>query len=260
MRANPGQIGNRNLIYPGQRLIIPNGKQTEVVQPSDSKQTNSKPDIPQTPTKIETPKQQTSVKTSPKVEQSVNTNQSDNVNSNYKAINLDEFLNRNKGSNALAAVVIGNAEGNRTPKGGFTESYKGHTDPGDKKHNLGSFSYNPRGSGQVAKTPEEADRIYLGVLASRRAGYEKAVRAAGLDPNNSLLASTYFDASNQSPRAGEKMLLQLDYVKKNGVTPETMKEWRFRGYVNHETGQRWAYQGKDGKTQLAGGGFNTVFK
>jgi LysM repeat protein len=260
MRANPKQIGNRNLIYPGQKLLIPIGEQTGVKQSSHSKQPTIEPNVPQMPTKTETPKQQTPVKTSPKVEQPVNSGQANNVNSSYKAINLDDFLDKNKGSNALAAIVIGNAEGNRTPKGGYTESYKGHTDPGDKKHNLGSFSYNPRGSGQVAKTPEEADRIYLGVLASRRAGYEKAVKAAGLDPDNSLLASTYFDAANQSPRAGEKMLAQLDYVKKNGITPETMKEWRFRGYVNHETGQRWAYQGKDGKTQLAGGGFNTVFK
>lgn len=56
------------------------------------------------------------------------------------------------------------------------------------------------------------------------------------------------------------MLAQLDYVKQSGITPETMKEWRFRGYVNHDTGQRWTYQGRDGKIQSAGGGFNTVFK
>lgn len=264
LQANPGQIANRNLIYPGQKLHIPvHAKETPTAKmPTTKKTPTAETKTPTTPTDTKTPttKPQIPVETSPTVEPPLKTEQTGNTNTNYKPINLDDFLDKNKGSNALAAIVIGNAEGNRTPKGGYTKSYKGHTDPGDKKHNLGSFSYNPRGSGQVAKTPEEADKIYLGVLASRRTGYEKAVRSAGLDPNNSLLASTYFDASNQSPRAGEKMLAQLDYIKKNGITPETMKEWRFRGYVNHETGQRWAYQGKDGKTQRAGGGFNTVFK
>lgn len=166
-------------------------------------------------------------------------------NSAYKPVNLDSFLDPKKGSNAVAAIVVGNAEGNRTPTGGFTKNYNKHTDPGDKKTNLGSFSYNPRGSGKVAKTPQEADRIYLGELKNRKNNYEKKVKAAGIDPNNSLLASTYFDAATQAPRAANKMLNQIDYVKKNGITTDTMKEWRVRGYVDVNTGQRWTYPVKD---------------
>lgn len=245
LRANPGKINNQNLIYPGQKLRLPQGAETQTPVKTPKK---TAPQTKQT----ETTKTETNAP--------VQTNPQTVANGEYKPINLDEFLDSRKGSNALAAIIIGNAEGNRTPNGGFTRNYYGHTDPGDKKPNLGSFSYNPRGGGKVANSPQEADEIYLGVLASRRAGYEKAVRAAGLDPNNALLASTYFDAANQSPRAGNKMLAQLDYIKQNGVTPETMKEWRFRGYVNVETGQRWAYPGKNGKTDYAGSGFNNVFK
>jgi hypothetical protein len=178
----------------------------------------------------------------------------------YKSVSLDKFLDPKKASNAPAAVVIGNAEGNRTPKGGTTPNYKTHTDPGDKKRNMGSFSYNPRGSGKVAKTPQKADTIYLKELNKLKTNYKNKVTAAGLDPYNSLLASTYFDAATQSPRAANKMLNQIDHIKKNGITPDTMKQWRFRGYVDMTTGQRWGYSTTDKtgktKTTYAGSGFD----
>jgi len=60
------------------------------------------------------------------------------------------------GSSSLASLIIGNCEGTRTPLGGFTDAYYGHTDPGNAKHNLGSFSY----QGISAKNPATADVVW----------------------------------------------------------------------------------------------------
>lgn len=57
----------------------------------------------------------------------------------YRNVDLTAF--RQGGSNSESAIVVGTSEGNRTPNGGFTASYGGHTDPGNAKHNRGSFSY-----------------------------------------------------------------------------------------------------------------------
>ncbi|MBA2726619.1 MAG: LysM peptidoglycan-binding domain-containing protein [Parachlamydiaceae bacterium] len=68
MRANPGQIGNRNLIYPGQKLIItdkggiitPREKKAPQAdkpkQPVSSKSTESTPPNTENNPKIEQPK------------------------------------------------------------------------------------------------------------------------------------------------------------------------------------------------------------
>ena len=56
------------------------------------------------------------------------------------------------GSNSLVARAVGNAEGTRTPDGGYTAAYYGHVDPGNHKWNLGSFSYQ-----HGAKSPADAD-------------------------------------------------------------------------------------------------------
>lgn len=61
---------------------------------------------------------------------------------------------------------------------------------------------------------------------------------AGLDPDNALLATVYLDMFNQSPTSA-KLLLKpenLRYLKENGISIETMKGWRYRGFINHETG------------------------
>lgn len=71
--------------------------------------------------------------------------------------------------------------------------------------------------------------------------YVDAMKKAGLDPSNALLASVYFDAFNQSERAAAKMLApeNLNYIKGKELSIETMKEWRVGGFINLQTGQRW---------------------
>jgi len=97
----------------------------------------------------------------------------------------------------LAAVVIGQAEGNINEFGKPTKNYFGHKDPGDGKWNLGAFSYAPRGANApVAHLPQEADEIHLRTLKGGVEEYTNALQSAGLDSENIWLQSTYFDVLN----------------------------------------------------------------
>lgn len=174
-------------------------------------------------------------------------------------IDLDDFLSPEKGSNAGFAVLIGNAEGNRMANGGFVKpNYYGHKDPGDGLWNIGSFSRaNARfPNSPPARSPEEADKMHLQHMQGAKAKYVDAMNKAGLDPNNALLASVYFDAFNQSERAAAKMLApeNLNYLKGKELSIETMKEWRVGGFVNLQTGQRW----KNASGSPVGGGLAKI--
>ncbi len=245
MRANPKQIGNRNLIYPGQKLIIPTGVNqsapTDRKTPPIDKPTQPVPHKPigTTPPQVEN---------KPKIEQPNVNNQQPKVvttgNLKIAQINLDDFLSPEKGSSAGFAILIGNAEGNRTAEGGFVKpNYYGHPDPGDGLWNMGSFS---RANARFpnlppARSPEEADKMHLQHIQQAKANYVNAMKKVGLDPNNALIASVYFDAFNQSERAAGKMLSpeNLGYLKGKELSIETMKEWRVGGFINLQTGQRW---------------------
>ncbi len=117
------------------------------------------------------------------------------------------------------------------------KTINGHKDPGDGLWNIGSFSRaNARfPKSPPARSPQEADQMHLKTLQSDTEKFTSALQKAGLDPENVWLQSTYFDALNQAGGdIANKMLepKQLESVKKNGITPETMKEWRMQGYIN----------------------------
>lgn len=261
MRANPGQIGNRNLIYPGQKLIVPVKDNAGITLNTNQQPTANKTKSPASSKPVETT--QPKVENKPKIEQpSVNTQSSKTVtagNLKVAQINLDDFLSPEKGSNAGFAVLIGNAEGNRTTDGGFVKpNYYGHKDPGDGLWNIGSFS---RANARFpnlppARSPEEADKMHLQHMQQAKTNYVNAMKKAGLDPNNALLASVYFDAFNQSERAAGKMLApeNLEYIKGRELSVETMKEWRVGGFINLQTGQRW----KNGDGSPVGGGLAKI--
>src|SRR5262245_32918291 len=78
------------------------------------------------------------------------------------------------GTNSRAAAIVGYSEGNRTLNGGFRASFGGHTDPGNRAHNRGSYSY----QGPGARTRQQADAIWGGVLQGRTAAYQAAARRA----------------------------------------------------------------------------------
>ncbi|HEX5706221.1 MAG TPA: LysM peptidoglycan-binding domain-containing protein [Pyrinomonadaceae bacterium] len=228
-RANL-QVANPNLIYPGQTLRVPARTTTTPTTPTTTPTT--RPDNV-TRTEETPPPQQT--------ERGAN---------GFARIDLDEFLRVASGSDAMAAIIIGNAEGTRTPDGGLRRAYYGHSDPGNARHNMGSFSY----QNSRVRTPQEADRLQLTDLRTNIETYRRAATDAGLDPNDALLASAYFDALNQSPGAARRFLNQLDYLRENGITQATVTELRVRGFVNPETGERW----RDSRGNPVGGGFANI--
>ncbi|MBZ4412041.1 LysM peptidoglycan-binding domain-containing protein [Myxococcus sp. MISCRS1] len=137
------------------------------------------------------------------------------------------------GSNSEAAIIVGTSEGNRRPDGSTTSSYGGHTDPGNAKHNRGSFSY----QGGGARSPEHADQIWNRELTNATPAYERAARAAGLDPNNALLASTFFDLHTQSPRAAQNFInREMPRLAQDprGVTRDSLIDARVNAYRNDQ--------------------------
>jgi hypothetical protein len=74
-------------------------------------------------------------------------------------------LDRIKDANDPMFVAIGMSEGNRIKGGGFTTSYHGHRDPGDRKWNKGTISAAPRGNGVTADmSAEQVDEFYIAKL------------------------------------------------------------------------------------------------
>ena len=99
------------------------------------------------------------------------------------------------GSNSLVARAVGNAEGTRTPDGGYTAAYYGHVDPGNHKWNLGSFSYQ-----HGAKSPADADtkqlkRLYKQALDLRQQASQHQVTLSLAEELNGI------DLANQAPLA-----------------------------------------------------------
>jgi murein DD-endopeptidase MepM/ murein hydrolase activator NlpD len=228
MKANP-EIRNANQIYPGQVVRIAGTEARSAPKPAPRVQT------PQAPV-AKAPDAQAPV--APKGPVGPTTS---------GQINLKEFFDPSKGSKSPAAIVIGNAEGNRTPTGGITKGYAGHIDPGNGKGNRGSFSYQ-NGKGL---TPEQADRAQLTKLSKLIPSYEAAAKKAGLDPNNATLATAYFDLYNQSPTAAGRFLNQIEYLKTAGISNQSVTELRFRSFINPSTGQRWTPGTASGFQEIA---------
>ncbi len=206
--ANP-QIANPNRIYPGDNISIPAATaQRPQARPAANAPDGAAPVAPQT--------RQNGAPAS-------------------GTINLGSFLDASRGSQAQAAIIIGNAEGTRTPTGGTTRAYGGHIDPGNSVANRGSFSLQNAGS----RTPVQADQFQLGRLAAQRPAYEAAARRAGLDPNNATLATAYFDLFNQSQTAAGRFLNQMGRLSQTGISQQSVTQLRVDSFINPTTGRRY---------------------
>jgi hypothetical protein len=151
----------------------------------------------------------------------------------------------------LMAELMGAPEGNRRADGSVTSSYAGHKDPATGKRNVGSYSLH--GDRAKGLTPAQADQRQFEHLTKQREAYEAAARKAGLDPNNPLLAATFFDVFNQSETSGRQFLEQLPYLRETGVTEESLNELRFRTFVDVNSDRRWPIRGG-----LAGSGLANI--
>ena len=127
--------------------------------------------------------------------------------------------------NSPIGRIVGLAEGNRTADGGLTPNYNGHTDPGNGAWNMGNYSVN--GAYYKASSPQDADTQYHGILQAEANRVGPVFQAAGLDPGNALLMTSYLDIWNQSPiMAQEGFMATLPYLAKNGVSPDTLLQAR----------------------------------
>lgn len=141
------------------------------------------------------------------------------------------------GANSLIARAVGHSEGNRTPEGGFTSSYNGHTDPGNGAFNIGSFSYQVKQGG--ASTPAQADELWLNRLRSQMSRYEAAAKAAGLDPADSRLLANFCDLYTQAPEAAVGkggFLDRFKEIQQKGGGYDAILQVRVDSYRNPRTG------------------------
>jgi hypothetical protein len=133
---------------------------------------------------------------------------------------------------APGVIAIGMAEGTRTVDGGKTGAYWGHTDPGNGKHNLGSFSYQ-----HGAASPEHADALQL----QRMYPYIVAMQAFAIDHGMSLSALELvagIDLATQAPLAAQNYLANLKEAKAQGFAGmEAIFEARSYSYINPYNGQ-----------------------
>ncbi|PZV08503.1 MAG: hypothetical protein DCF32_04670 [Leptolyngbya sp.] len=139
-------------------------------------------------------------------------------------------------SDSLVARAVGSAEGTRTPNGAINPAYFGHTDPGNRVWNMGTFSYQ-----HGAQTPEEADQKQLARLQNQGDVLRQRALKHGL---NLTLEETLngLDLANQSPLAAigrVGYIERLAEAKANGYEgSEAILVARTRSYINPNTG-RW---------------------
>ncbi len=139
-------------------------------------------------------------------------------------------------SDSLLARAVGSAEGTRTPDGAINSAYFGHTDPGNRVWNMGTFSYQ-----HGAKTPEEADQKQLARLQNQGDLLRQRALQNGL---NLTLEETLngLDLANQSPLAAigrVGYIERLAEAKASGLEgSEAILVARTRSYINPNTG-RW---------------------
>lgn len=139
-------------------------------------------------------------------------------------------------SDSLVAWAVGSAEGTRTPNGAINPAYFGHTDPGNRVWNMGTFSYQ-----HGASTPAEADQKQLARLKNQGDVLRRRALKHGL---NLTLEETLngLDLANQSPLASigrVGYIERLVEAKANGHEgAEAIVVARTRSYINPNTG-RW---------------------
>ncbi|MEM9907601.1 MAG: hypothetical protein AAF921_21540, partial [Cyanobacteria bacterium P01_D01_bin.44] len=99
------------------------------------------------------------------------------------------------GSNSLVAIAVGNAEGTRTPTGGYTSAYYGHVDPGNGIWNLGSFSYQHGADSPQAADIKQLRRLKAQATELRRQARGRRIKMSVEAEINGI------DLANQAPLA-----------------------------------------------------------
>jgi hypothetical protein len=139
------------------------------------------------------------------------------------------------GVDSLVAISVGNAEGTRTPDGGYTSAYNGHTDPGNRAWNLGTFSYQHGASSPEAADAKQLQRLQRQAQELRQQAKAHQITLTLLEELNGI------DLANQAPTTA----LDRGYIKwLNRAKQTSMGEaerivWaRTRSFIHPDTG-RW---------------------
>ena len=127
-------------------------------------------------------------------------------------------------------LAIGIAEGTRTPDGGYTRNYYGHSDPGNGARNVGTVSSQQYGS------PDVADRVWAGRLSALATRMTPVLFQMGLKPGTVAFNRLMFnrlDLEVQSPAAAADLFRNLtgDY------SIEGIAKARADSFINPATGQ-----------------------
>jgi hypothetical protein len=131
-------------------------------------------------------------------------------------------------------VAIGINEGTRTPSGGYTSAYYGHTDPGNGKHNVGTVS------GQQGGTPQSTDRRWMGTLTQRQLQMAPVLQQLGLQPGSVAFNRVMFnvlDLTVQAPAAVPDFIRMLPRVVASGASIEAIAKARTDSFINPATGR-----------------------
>ena len=133
-------------------------------------------------------------------------------------------------------VAIGIAEGTRTPSGGNTKAYYGHTDPGDGNWNRGTVS-----GGRNGGSPQQVDRQWMATLTSVAATMAPVLQRLGLRPDSQGWNRVMFnilDLQVQStPAAVRDFVGKLPQVMNQGLTIEAIAKARADSFFNPQTGR-----------------------
>jgi hypothetical protein len=133
-------------------------------------------------------------------------------------------------------VAIGIAEGTRTPSGGNTKAYYGHTDIGDGNWNRGTVS-----GGRNGGSPQQVDRQWMGTLTSVAATMAPVLQRLGLRPDSQGWNRVMFnilDLRVQAvPAAVRDFVGKLPQVMDQGLTIEAIAKARADSFFNPQTGR-----------------------
>ena len=135
-------------------------------------------------------------------------------------------------------VSIGIAEGTRTPDGGYTKAWFGHTDPGDGNSNRGTVS---GGRGPTAgMTPEQVDNYYMKTLTALSLAAAPVLQSYGIKPNAQVwhrALFNYLDLYVQSPVAARDFLRKVPEALKAGSQIEAFAKIRADSYRDPASGR-----------------------
>jgi len=153
----------------------------------------------------------------------------------YRDIPLEDFIAPDRRSDSRSAIIIGNAEGTRTPGGGKTWAYGEHIDPGNSARNRGSYSL----QGATQLTPAEADRVQQQRMRARLPAYVAACEVAELPPTNAIALTTYFDLYNIKPALATAFGPLLPELVSLGVTHEHAIDLRVKASQRTQPRKKW---------------------